>query len=148
MATENEYDRRKDPRYPVPFPDHFHAGLLQLGEVRPDNEYTGDPNRPGPQKRDPVTGQPVWKISVTDPGESNPRRASFEVFLLSDTEPVPPSEEIRPGVRWIELTGMTISPRIAGQGEYKYLSRTIRATGYAQPPTSPRSSGSSGQKSA
>ncbi|MEV6555628.1 hypothetical protein AB0M22_07925 [Nocardia sp. NPDC051756] len=146
MATDAD-DFRRDFRYNPPFSLFYKAGLFQMGPVRPDTEYTGDPNRPGPQKRDSVTGQLVWKITVSDPGERNPRRASYEVLLLSDTEPVPTTDEVAPGLRPIELTGLMVTPRVGGQGEFKYLTHTVRATGYAQPPN-PRSSGGSGPKSA
>ncbi|WP_194836411.1 hypothetical protein [Nocardia sp. XZ_19_369] len=134
MANDADRDFRKDYRHTPPFDDFYRAGLFQLGEVRPDTEYTGDPNRPGPQKRDPVTGQLVWKITVTDPGERNPRRASYEVLLLSDTEPVPTTSEIAPGFRPIALTGLMVTYRVGGQGEFKYLTQTVRATGYAPAP--------------
>lgn len=128
---------RKDLRFPVAFEDFFGAsGLYQIGPVRPDTEYSGVPDRPGPQKRDQVTGLPVWKIAVTDPGELNAKRASYDLLLLADAEPVPTTEEIGPGLRPIALVGVTLQPRVGGQGEFKYLTYTVRATGYAPAPGS------------
>lgn len=133
-----EKNDRRDLRFPTEFAQHYGRwGLIQLTAVQPDTEYTGVPGKVGPQKRDPVTGLLVWKIGVTDPGEPNSRRASYDVYLLSDTEPVPTTPEIVPGVRPISLVGMTVQPRIAGQGEFKYLTYIVRATGYAPAP-SPR----------
>lgn len=148
MATNADENFRKDFRFTPAFSDYFRLGLYQTGPVRPDTEYTGDPNRLGPQKRDSATGLLVWKVTVNDPGERNPRRKSYEVLLLSDTEPVPTTDEIAPGIRPIELTGLMVTPRVGGQGEFKYLTHTVRATGYAPPPSAARSSGGSGQKSA
>ncbi|MFI9408507.1 hypothetical protein [Nocardia gamkensis] len=146
MANDSKTpDIRKTFRFAVDFADFFREGLYQMGPVRPDLEYTGNPDRPGPQKRDELTGALVWKATVSDPGERNARRASYEVLLLSDTEPEPTTPEIAPGIRPIALTEVTVQPRVGGQGEFKYLTYTVRATGYATPPGSGnRSAGSSG----
>ncbi|WP_431958267.1 hypothetical protein [Nocardia lijiangensis] len=135
MANNITPDTRKNFRFAVAFADFFRDGLYQMGPVRPDLVYTGDPNRPGPQKRDELTGALVWKITVSDPAIlDKARRASYEVLLLSETEPVPTTAEIGPNLRPIELVGVTVQPRIAGQGEYKYQDYTVRATGYATAP--------------
>ncbi|WP_431964971.1 hypothetical protein [Nocardia sp. bgisy134] len=134
MAEDNLIDTRKNLRFAVEFADFFRDGLYQMGPVNPDLVYTGDPNRPGPQKRDELTGALVWKATVSDPAVRKARRASYEVLLLSETEPVPTTAEIGPNLRPIELVGVTVQPRIAGQGEYKYLDYTVRATGYATAP--------------
>ncbi|WP_433524393.1 hypothetical protein ACQPZ2_04310 [Nocardia pseudovaccinii] len=125
----------------MPFENHFYAGCYQMGPVRADTEYTGDPNRPGPHKRDPVTGLLQWKITVSDPAERTARRASYEVILLADEEPVPTAAEIGDNLRPVTLTGVTLQPRIAGQDQFKYLAYIVRATGYAPAP-GPRPSGS------
>ncbi|MFI5778839.1 hypothetical protein [Nocardia sp. NPDC051570] len=149
LNNDREQFDRKNYRIPVAFDDYFRAGLYQIGPVVPDTEYSGDPNRPGPQKRDPVTGLLVWKLPVMDRAESNTRRASYDVLLLSDTEPVPTTQEIAPGYRPIALEDVTIQPRIAGQGEYKFIQNTVRANGFAAPPaTGGRSASSGGVKNA
>jgi hypothetical protein len=61
----NPPDIRKAFRFAVDFADFFREGLYQMGPVRPDREYTGNPDRPGPQKRDEMTGALVWKITVS-----------------------------------------------------------------------------------
>ncbi|WP_253798502.1 hypothetical protein [Nocardia amikacinitolerans] len=134
MAEDKLIDSRKNLRFAVEFADFFPDGLYQMGPVSPDLVYTGDPNRPGPQKRDELTGALVWKITVSDPAVRRARRASYEVLLLSETEPVPTTAEIGPNLRPIELVGVTVQPRIAGQGEFKYQDYMVRATGYATPP--------------
>ncbi|MGW4768659.1 hypothetical protein ACWEO2_11525 [Nocardia sp. NPDC004278] len=146
MASEPQKDHRKDARFEQVYEEWFKSGLVQIGPVRADTEYTGDLNRPGPQKFDPVTKLKVWKIAVTDPSEQKANRASFDLLLLSDEEPVPTTPEIAPGLRPIALTGLTVQPRVAGNDQYKYLAYTVRATGYAPAP-GPRSGGT-GPKSA
>lgn len=138
MATNNEEKTftRKNFWLSVKFHEFAVAGMYQITPVRPDTEYTGDPNKPGKQKRDPETGLLQWKIGVVDQAEPNPRRASYEVLLLSDTEPVPPTEEIAKNMRPIELIGMQVQPRIGGQGDFRFLTWAVRATGYGPGPVS------------
>jgi hypothetical protein len=59
------------------------------------------------QRVDEITGKRQWKVMVTDPAETLAKRDSFEITLLSDVQPVP-------GVRPIELDGLTAEPRVAG----------------------------------
>jgi hypothetical protein len=77
----------------------------------------------------------VWKIAVTDQNEPNTKRRAYDVLLLSDTEPVPTTEEIADGLRPIRLEGVTVQPRVGGTGEFRYLTYTVRATGYAPAPS-------------
>jgi hypothetical protein len=121
-------------RFPVAFGDAFPQGLVLMGEVAPDNEYQSREDRaagrPVRQRVDEVTGKRQWKATVTDPDESNAKRASFEVTLLADVMPVPTTAEVLPGVRPVELDGLTAEPRVAGNGEFKYQSFAFRATGF------------------
>jgi hypothetical protein len=82
------------------------------------------------QKLDEVTGTRQWKATVTDPGEPAAKRASFEITLIADVQPVPTTTEVLPGMRPIELNGLTAEPRVAGNGEFKYQSYVYRATGF------------------
>lgn len=121
-------------RFPVEFPEAFPQGLVLLGEIAPDNEYQSREDRaagrPVRQKMDELTGKRQWKATVTDPNEPNAKRASFEVTFLADVQPVPTTTEVLPGVRPVELDGVTAEPRVAGNGEFKYLSYVFRATGF------------------
>jgi len=121
-------------RFPVEFADAFPQGLVLMGEVAPDNEYQSREDRaagrPVRQRVDELTGKRQWKATVTDPNEPNAKRASFEVTLLADVQPVPTLAEVLPGVRPVELEGVTAEPRVAGNGEFKYLSYVFRATGF------------------
>jgi hypothetical protein len=121
-------------RFPVEFADAFPQGLVLMGEVAPDTEYQSREERaagrPVRQKVDELTGKRQWKATVTDPNEPNAKRASFEVTLLADVQPVPTLAEVLPGVRPVELESVTAEPRVAGNGEFKYLSYVFRATGF------------------
>jgi hypothetical protein len=124
----------KGHRFPVEFADAFPLGLVLVGEVAPDTEYQSREDRasgrPVRQRVDELTGKRQWKATVTDPGERNAKRASFEVTFLADVQPVPTTAEVIPGVRPIELDGLTAEPRVAGNGEFKYQSYVFRATGF------------------
>lgn len=122
-------------RFPIEFADAFPQGLVLMGELAPDNEYQSREDRaamrPVRQKVDEVTGKRQWKGTVTDPDESNSKRASFDLTFLADVQPVPTTSEVLPGMRPIELVGLTAEPRIAGNGEFKYQTYMFRATGFA-----------------
>lgn len=125
---------QKGHRFPIEFDDAFPQGLVMVGEVSPDTEYQSREDRamgkPARQRTDEVTGKRQWKITVTDPSEPNAKRASYEVTLLADVQPVPTTTEALPGMRPIELDGLTAEPRVAGNGEFKYQSYVFRATGF------------------
>jgi len=78
-----------------------------------------------------MTGKRQWKATVTDPDEPTAKRASFEITLIAEVQPVPTSTEVLPGMRPIKLDGLTAEPRVAGNGEFKYQFYVYRATGFA-----------------
>lgn len=123
-------------RFPIDFADAFPQGLVLMGQVGPDNEYQSREDRaagrPVRQRMDEVTGKRQWKATVTDPDEANAKRASFEVTFVADVQPVPTTAEVLPGMRPIELDGLTAEPRLAGNGEFKYQTYVFRATGFKQ----------------
>jgi hypothetical protein len=125
-------------RFTIEFDDAFPQGLVLVGEVAPDNEYQTREDRaagrPVRQKIDQVTGKRQWKATVTDPDETNAKRASFEITFIADVQPVPTASEVLPGMRPIGLEGLTAEPRVAGTGEFKYQSYLYRATGFAAAP--------------
>ncbi|MFI5607568.1 hypothetical protein [Amycolatopsis sp. NPDC051903] len=124
----------KGHRFGIDFDDAFPQGLVMVGEVSPDNEYQSredrSAGRPTRQRVDEVTGKRQWKVMVTDPAETKAKRASFEITFLADVQPVPTTSEVLPGMRPVELEGLTAEPRVAGQGEFKYQSYAFRATGF------------------
>jgi hypothetical protein len=121
-------------RFQITFEEAFPQGLVLMGEVAPDNEYQSQEdrarNRPVRQRVDELTGKRQWKATVTDPGETNAKRASFQITFLADVQPVPTTAEVLQGFRPVELEGLTAEPRLAGNGEYKYQSYVYRATGF------------------
>jgi hypothetical protein len=118
-------------RFAIEFDSAFPQGLVLIGDVAPDNEYQTREDkaagRPVRQKLDQVTGKRQWKATVTDP---DAKRASFEITFIADVQPVPTTTEVLPGMRPIELEGLTAEPRVAGNGEFKYQSYVYRATGF------------------
>jgi hypothetical protein len=135
-TIESERQIHGDPegyRFDVLFDTAFPQSLVLIGDVAPDNEYQSREdkaaNRPVRQKIDPVTGKRQWKATVTDPDEANAKRASFEITLIAEVQPVPTTTEVLPGMRPIQLDGLTAEPRVAGNGEFKYQSYVYRATG-------------------
>jgi hypothetical protein len=125
-------------RFTIEFDDAFPQGLVLVGEIAPDNEYQTREDRaagrPVRQKIDQITGKRQWKATVTDPDETNAKRASFEITFIADVQPVPTTSEVLPGMRPIGLEGLTAEPRVAGNGEFKYQSYLYRATGFAAAP--------------
>jgi hypothetical protein len=120
-------------RFDIAFDSAFPQGLVLIGDVAPDNEYQTREDkaagRPVRQQIDQVTGQRQWKATVTDPDEPTAKRASFEITLIADVQPVPTTTEVLPGMRPIQFNGLTAEPRVAGNGEFEYQSYVYRATG-------------------
>jgi hypothetical protein len=131
-------------RFEVGMGEAFPKGLVLTGDVEAATEYQSQEDRQ--RGRDPrplideQTGKRIWKASVMDPDEPKAKRASFEVYVTADVQPVPPTEEVLPGMRPIAFDGLLAEPRVAGQGEFKYLSYQFWATGFADPKASARSS--------
>lgn len=150
----------KGHRFEIDFDDAFPHGLVMVGEVSPDNEYQSREDkasgRPVRQRVDESTGKLQWKVAVTDPSEKNAKRASFEITFLADVQPVPTTAEVLPGMRPIELDGLTAEPKVAGNGEFKYQSYAFRARGFktaasggnAKPARTANTSGESSAKAA
>jgi hypothetical protein len=124
----------RDHRFRVDFDEAFPQGLVMVGEVSPDNEYQSREDKAAGravrQRMDELTGKRQWVCMVTDPDEIKAKRASFEITLIADVQPVPTTSEVLPGMRPIELEGLTAQPKVAGQGEFKYQSYAFRATGF------------------
>jgi hypothetical protein len=125
----------KDVWFRPEFRESFPMGLFLLGEVQPMTEFTTDRNAPKRQKQDydsegNGTGKRLWKATVIDPaGASSVKHAGFEVVFVSDVQPVPSAPEISEGMRPIVLEGLQVKPKMSGQGEYKSIGWTVRATG-------------------
>ncbi|WP_026874253.1 hypothetical protein [Jiangella gansuensis] len=126
-------------RFPVEFAEAFPRGLVLIGEIEPDLEYVSQEDRArGREARqlvDEVTKLRQWRGTVTDPDEQKAKRASFDVIFTAEVQPAPLPDEVLPGMRPIELVGLTASPKVMGQGEFKYLGYEYRATGVKAPGT-------------
>jgi hypothetical protein len=118
-------------RFSESFETAFPMGLLQMGEVEADREYSDKPGREMPQKIDEATGLRIWKFRATDPGQTKAKHASFEVRLLATHQPVPHGPELMPGMRMVALEGLMVEPKVVGQGEYKSQGYAFWATGFA-----------------
>ena len=107
-------------RFDIEFDSAFPQGLVLIGDVAPDNEYQTREDkaigRPVRQKVDQVTGKRQWKATVTDPDESTAKRASFEITLIAEVQPVPTTTEVLPGMRPIELNGPHARQDFGGGG--------------------------------
>jgi len=124
-------------RFPVEFDEAFPQGLVLMGEIEPDHEYQSQEDRArGKEQRqrvDEVTGLRRWKATVTDPHEVKAKRASFEVIFLAEVQPAPLPAEVLPGMRPVELVDVQVAPKVAGQGEFKYQSYDVYASGVRAP---------------
>ncbi|MEV6432380.1 hypothetical protein [Nocardia sp. NPDC051463] len=122
-------------RFPISHAEAFPLGLVLVGQIEPLTKYNQDRNA-APEQRydfDPKTGTGsgllMWKATVTDPSETNSKRASFQLIFLADVQPVPSTPEVLPGMRQVELEGLQAEPRVMGQGEFKYQGFNFYAGG-------------------
>ncbi|BAD55547.1 hypothetical protein [Nocardia farcinica] len=122
-------------RFPIAHAEAFPQGLVLVGQIEPLIKYNPDRNAVPEQQIDynPKTGAgsrlPMWKATVTDPSETNAKRASFQLIFLSEVEPVPSTPEVLPGMRQIELEGLLAEPKVMGTGEFKYQGFVFYAGG-------------------
>ncbi|MEU2126537.1 hypothetical protein [Nocardia niwae] len=150
----------KDVWFSVDFAEAFPMGLLLVGEIAPVTEFSRDRNAPKIQKQDydfegNGTGKRLWKGTVMDPTGMGSKNASFDVTFVSDVQPVPSASPVSQGVTPVVLEGLQIKPKIAGQGEFKSIGWTVRATGIAgdnsgakQAPADPGAARPAGSKAA
>lgn len=136
---------QKGERFKIEFGQAFPKGLVLVGEVQPATEFQSQEDRSrgrAPNQRvDERTGKRMWKAVATDPDEGRAKRASFEVLFLADVQPVPPTDEVLPGMRPVALDGMEVEPKVTGQGEFKSLTYQVWATGFADPKQAARPTG-------
>lgn len=128
----------KGHKFEVGSAEAFPKRLLLMSPIGPAIKYNQDRNALPEQKFDidPKTGEgtglPLWTASVTDPHEASDgkgKRASFEITFVSRVQPIPAGEQIADDIWFIEVEGLTAEPKVMGQGEFKYLGYTYRATG-------------------
>jgi hypothetical protein len=119
----------KGHRFEIDFDAAFPMDLVMVGKIAPDNEYQSredrSAGRPVRQRVDEVTGKRQWKAAVTDPSETNSKRASYDVTFLADVQPVPTTSEVLPGMRPIELEGLRSTPATSTS---TVINRCLRTT--------------------
>lgn len=135
-------------RFPMAMDEAFPKGLVLVGAVEAATEYQSQEDRnrgrEAKQRVDEQSGKRIWKATVTDPDEGRAKRASFEVQFLADVQPVPPSDEVLPGMRPVALDGLEVEPFVTGQGEFKSLGFRVYATGFTDPKAGTRGKAQAG----
>lgn len=126
----------KDMWIPTDFAAVFPQGLILVGEIEPDQEFSNDRNAPKRQKIDVDregngSRKRLWKATVMDPAGAGKgaKNTGLDITFVSDVMPVPSSAEAMPGFRPIALEGLMLKPRVVGNGEFKSIGFYIRATG-------------------
>ncbi|MGW0182857.1 hypothetical protein [Nocardia sp. NPDC003345] len=124
----------KDVWFRPEFREAFPKGLFLLGGIEPVTEFNKDRHAPKIQKQEldedgNGTGRRLWKGTVTDPDAPNAKNASYDVIFASPVQPVPSAAEIVPGMTPIELEDLEIKPKVQGNGEFKSIGWSIRASG-------------------
>ncbi|MGS2808431.1 hypothetical protein [Nocardia sp. MW-W600-9] len=126
----------KDMWIPTDFAAVFPQGLILVGEIEPDQEFSSDRNAPKRQKIDVDrdgngSRKRLWKATVMDPAGAGKgaKNTGLDITFVSDVVPTPSSAEAMPGFRPIALEGLMLKPRVVGNGEFKSIGFYIRATG-------------------
>lgn len=134
---------QKGERFAIEFDRAFPKGLVLMGAVEQATEYQSQEDRSrgreAKQLLDEKTGKRIWKAIASDPDEGRAKRASFEVYFAADVQPVPPGEEVYPGMRPIVLDGLEVEPKMTGQGEFRSLIYQVWASGFVDPKAQTRS---------
>ncbi|MFD5179772.1 hypothetical protein ACFWM1_28470 [Nocardia sp. NPDC058379] len=126
----------KDMWIPTDFAAVFPRGLMLIGEIEADEEFSSDRNAPKRQKIDMDrdgngSRMRMWKATVMDPSGAGKgaKNTGLDITFISDVMPTPSADEVAPGFRPIVLEGLMLKPRVIGNGEFKSISFYIRATG-------------------
>ncbi|MBF6272162.1 MULTISPECIES: hypothetical protein [Nocardia] len=124
----------KDMWIPTEFRAVFPKGLLLLGDIEPQTEFSEDRSAPKRQAQDydregNGSGKRLWKATVMDRSGGKASQAGFDITFVSDQMPVPSEPEVMEGLRPIELEGLLLKPRVVGNGQFKSIGFYIRATG-------------------
>jgi len=105
-------------------------GLYATGPAIAKREFEKDPTKVGRQLTDRDTGKPLYAFPAFHQNAERANRAAFEVTVLSDTAPdLEAIPEVLPGMRLVELEGLTLEPRIQGDKPYQFITFTWRCTG-------------------
>ncbi|PKV78300.1 hypothetical protein [Nocardia fluminea] len=126
----------KDMWIPTDFAAVFPQGLMLVGAIEADEEFSSDRNAPKRQKIDMDregngSRKRMWKATVMDPAGAGKgaKNTGLDITFIADVMPSPPADEVAPGFRPIVLEGLMLKPRVTGNGEFKSIGFYIRATG-------------------
>ncbi|MFQ6231201.1 hypothetical protein [Nocardia sp. NPDC002869] len=124
----------KDMWIPTDFRSVFPKGVLLLGDVEAQTEFSEDRNAPKRQAQDydregNGSGKRLWKATIMDRAGGKANQASYDITFVADQMPVPSEPEVLEGLRPIELEGLLLKPRVVGNGQFKSIGFMIRATG-------------------
>ncbi|MFF0493603.1 hypothetical protein ACFYTQ_31675 [Nocardia sp. NPDC004068] len=124
----------KDMWIPTDFRSVFPKGVLLLGDIEAQIEFSEDRNAPKRQALDfdregNGSGKRLWKATIMDRAGGKANQASFDITFVADQVPVPSEPEVMDGLRPIELEGLLLKPRVVGNGNFKSVGFYIRATG-------------------
>ncbi|WP_051178227.1 hypothetical protein [Nocardia concava] len=116
------------------YEDVFPEGTMLIGGIEPITEYNADRSKPKKQKVDlddfgNGTGKRLWKGTVADPTGSGAKGKTLDVVFVSDVQPVPSVPSVMPGYTPVVLEGLQVKPRIVGDGQFKSIGWSLRATG-------------------
>ncbi|MEV6225100.1 hypothetical protein AB0M13_25960 [Nocardia fluminea] len=124
----------KDMWIPTDFRSVFPKGVLLLGEIEAQAEFSEDRNAPKRHALDfdrdgNGSGKRLWKATIMDRAGGRANQAGFDITFVADVMPTPSAEEVMEGLTPIELEGLLLKPRVVGNGQFKSIGFLIRATG-------------------
>ncbi|WP_040709122.1 hypothetical protein [Nocardia takedensis] len=124
----------KDMWIPTDFRAVFPKGVLLMGDIQPQTEFSENRDAPKRQAVDfdregRGTGKRLWKATIMDRSGGKAAQAGFDITFVADQMPVPSEPEVLEGLRPIELEGLLLKPRVTGNGQFKSIGFMIRATG-------------------
>src|SRR5690606_37790187 len=119
---------------PTDFRAVFPKGVLLLGDIEAQTEFSEDRNAPKRQAVDfdregNGSGKRLWKATIMDRAGGKANQAGFDITFVADQMPVPSEPEILEGLRPSELEGLMLKPRVVGNGQFRSIGFYIRATG-------------------
>lgn len=122
---------KRNHRFPSEHTAAFEKGVLLLDGVEPVYKY--DQRKRAyttEQDRDEVTGLLMWKARLMDlDADVKDKQAGINLIFLAEVAPIPVGQEWRPGIREIELEGLTVEVRASVAGDFATMSYIYRATG-------------------
>ena len=124
-------------RFPVAFDAVFPRGAFLVGEVEAVADFNAAAREDGsrPQQLDKDSRLPVWSVQVLDADpEAGKRDKTVTVKLLTQHQPVPPSNDTPFPFTPVEFVGLSALPWIDDNGAGRArIAWSFRAEGFAAP---------------